>query len=113
MSEKLFKVAGIATDRKNCTKVRYANDLETRTKVLVAAKFTNVHLVNLNDEFDKSEACQLLKTMQEFNNYHDIIDNELARLSRIDDDYSVKMYKKQRKLAVANITVSDILNAIK
>ena len=113
MTEKEYTVAGIATDRKGNTKVRYANNLENRTKVLLAGKFTNVHLVELNDLYDKFEACQILLSMTEFNEFTDIISQEIERINRIDDIYSIKLAKKQRKLALANISAEDILEAIK
>jgi transcriptional regulator NrdR family protein len=113
MSEKLFTVAGVATDTKSNTRVRYANNLEIRTKVFLTAKYTNVHLVELNDSYDKFEACQVLLAMSEFAEYRDIIEQEIERIKRIDDEFSVKMYKKQRKLALANITAEDVLNFIK
>ena len=113
MTEKLYKVAGIATDSKNNTKVRYANDLESRIKVLTFNKFTNIHLVELNDSYDKFEICQMLLKMSEFNEYHSIIAKELERVKRIDDEYSVKLIKKQRKLALANISAEQVLEAIK
>ena len=113
MTTKVYTVAGIATDRKGNTKVRYANNLDNRLKVLVRNNFTNVHLVQLNDSYDKFEACQMLLNMTEFNQFTDIISQEIERINRIDDIYSIKLAKKQRKLALANISAEDILEAIK
>jgi len=113
MSEKLYKVAGIATDKRGNTKVRYANDLVNRIKVLTRDSFTNINLVELDNDYDKFEICQLLLSDNRFNDYTDIINNELARIQRIDDDYSVKLLKKQRKLALANITAEQVLDIIK
>lgn len=113
MSEKLFSVAGIATDTKNNTKVRYANNLDIRTKVLINANYTNVHLVQLDDAYEKFEICQMLLNMQEFSNYTDIISQELERINRISDAYSIKIQKKQRKLALANISAEQVLDLIK
>jgi hypothetical protein len=113
MTEKVFSVAGIATDSKGSTKVRYANNLAIRTKVLLAGKFTNVHLVELNDSYDKFEACQMLLNMSQFSEYNDIISQEIEKIKRIDDEYSVKIARKQRKLAVANITAEQVLELIK
>ena len=113
MSDKLYSVAGIATDKRGNTKVRYANDLDSRVKVLSRDNFININLIELNDEYDKFEICQILLTDNQFVNHIDIINNELDRIKRLSDDYSVKMQKKQRKLALANITAEDILNFIK
>jgi len=82
MSEKLFTVAGVATDTKSNTRVRYANNLEIRTKVFLSANYTNLHLVELNDSYDKFEACQLLLAMSEFAEYRDIIEQEIERIKR-------------------------------
>jgi hypothetical protein len=113
MTEKLYKVAGIATDKRNNTKVRYSNELDNRVKVLSRGGFTNINLIELDDEYEKFEICQLLLTDNRFTDYTDIINNELDRLNRISDDYSIKLIKKQRKLALANISAEDILNIIK
>lgn len=113
MSEKVYKVAGIATDKRGNTKVRYANDLATRIKVLSRDSFTNINLIELDDEYEKFEICQLLLSDNRFSDYTDIINNELDRIKRLSDEYSVKLLKKQRKLAIANISATDILDAIK
>ena len=113
MSEKLYKVAGIATDKRGNTKVRYANDLVNRIKVLSRDNFTNINLIELDDEYDKFEICQMLLSDNRFTDYTHIINNELERLDRISDSYSVKMQRKQRKLALANISAEDILDAIR
>jgi hypothetical protein len=55
----------------------------------------------------------MLLSDNRYTHYIDIINNELNRLNRISDDYSVKLLKKQRKLALMNITARDILEAIK
>ncbi len=113
MTEKVYKVAGIATDKRGNTKVRYANNLVNRIKVLSRDSFTNINLIELDDYYDKFEICQMLLSDNRFTDYIDIINNELDRLNRISDDYSVKLIKKQRKLALANISAEDILNIIK
>lgn len=112
MSEKTFKVAGVATDRQNNTKIKYANSID-RIKVLQRNQYSNINLIELDDEYDKFEICQLLLTDNRFIDYVDIINNELDRIKRLSDEYSVKIQKKQRKLALMNITANDILEAIK
>ncbi len=113
MSEKLFSVAGIATDTKNNTKVRYANNLQSRTNVLLNAKYTNVQLVQLDDAYEKYEICQILLNMTDFDSYKDIITQELDKINRIEHEYSIKVQKKQRKLALANISAEQVLELIK
>lgn len=113
MNDKLYKVAGIATDSKGNTKVRYANNLDNRIKVLTRDNFTNINLIELDNEYEKFEICQILLTDNRFTDYIDIINNELNRINRIEDEYSVKLIKKQRKLALANISAEQVLEAIK
>lgn len=110
---KTYTVAGIATDSKGNTKVRYANNLAIRTKVLQSNNFTNVKLVQLDDNYEKYEIAQMLLNMTEFNDYKHIITQEIKKINRVEQQYSLKMQKKQRKLALANITAEDVLDAIK
>lgn len=58
-TEKLFTVAGTATDKGN-TKVRFANDLVARIKILNKANCTNINLVELPRAMTKLEALQHL-----------------------------------------------------
>ena len=59
-SEKLFTVAGTATNPDGTTKARFANDLVARIKILNKAKCTNVNLVELPRAMTKLEALQFL-----------------------------------------------------
>ena len=113
MNDKVFNVAGIATDNKGNTKVRYANNLDNRIKVLTRDNFTNINLIQLDNDYEKFEICQILLSDNRFSDYIDIINNELKRINNIEDQYSIKLQKKQRKLALANITAEQVLEAIK
>ena len=113
MTEKVYRVAGIATDKRGNTRVRYSNELDNRIKVLTRDSFTNIKLIEFDDEYDKFEICQMLLSDNRFTDYTHIINNELERLDRISDSYSVKMQRKQRKLALANITAEQVLDLIK
>lgn len=57
----LFKVAGISTHNGN-TKVRFANDLVSRVKMLVKGNHANIELMELPSEMTKAEAVNYLKT---------------------------------------------------
>ena len=57
--DKLFTVAGTAT-HKGVTKVRFANDLVARIKILSKAGATDVNLVELPRAMTKLEALQYL-----------------------------------------------------
>jgi hypothetical protein len=65
LTEKLFTVAGIATD-KGITKVRFANDLVARIKILNKAGCTNINLFELPHAMTKLEALQHMQAMGTF-----------------------------------------------
>ena len=60
--DKLYTVAGTAT-HKGVTKVRFANDLVARIKILSKAGATDVNLVELPRAMTKLEALQHLQTL--------------------------------------------------
>lgn len=59
-NEKLFTVAGTATNADGTTKARFANDLVTRIKILNKAGCTNINLVELPEPMTKLDALQYL-----------------------------------------------------
>jgi len=59
-ADKLFTVAGTATNSDGTTKARFANDLVARIKILNKAKCTNINLVELPRAMTKLEALQFL-----------------------------------------------------
>jgi hypothetical protein len=61
-TDKLFTVAGTATHA-GITKVRFANDLVARIKILAKAGATDVNLVELPTPMTKLEALQYLQTL--------------------------------------------------
>lgn len=58
--EKLYTVAGTATNR-GITKVRFANDIVSRVKILAKAGCTDIDLVELPHAMTKLEALQWLQ----------------------------------------------------
>jgi hypothetical protein len=60
-SEKLFTVAGTATNPDGTTKARFANDLVARVKILSKNNCTNINLVELPRAMSKLEALQYLQ----------------------------------------------------
>ena len=60
-TEKLFTVAGTATNPDGTTKVRFANDLVARIKILNKAGCTNLELVELPQPMTKLEAITYLQ----------------------------------------------------
>lgn len=95
MTEKLFDCYFIATDSKNRTKVRFANDYDNRKKILLRDQFT----ILSSDKFDR----QLTK--EEI--LDEIDENEL-------NETEFEAYKQARGILNKNKTsAEDILNAIR
>ena len=61
MSEKLFTVAGTATNPDGTVKVRFANDFVARVKILTKAGCSNIDLVELPRAMTKLEALEYLQ----------------------------------------------------
>ena len=59
MSDSYFTVAGVSTQHGN-TKVRFANDLASRVKLLSKGGHDPLELVQLPKAMTKAEACQYL-----------------------------------------------------
>lgn len=66
MDNRTFKVAGISTDPKGSTKVRFANDFVQRIKTLNMRRHTGVNLVELAQPMHKADICELLASHAEF-----------------------------------------------
>ncbi len=62
-TEKTFTVAGTATNSDGTVKVRFANDLVARIKILNKNNCTNINLVELPKTMTKMEALQHLQTL--------------------------------------------------
>lgn len=61
-TEKVFTVAGTATNPDGTTKARFANDLVARIKILTKAGCTNINLVELPHPMTKLQALEHLQT---------------------------------------------------
>lgn len=64
MKEKLFTVAGTATNPDGVTKVRWATDLVSRIKILNKTGCTNINLVELPEPMTKLESLDYLRHLQ-------------------------------------------------
>ena len=84
---KTFTVAGIATNPDGTTKVRFANDLVARIKILNKANCTDIHMYNLPHPMTKIEA---MKWMQQEKNLSG--DASYALANRLAD--KIKAVKK-------------------
>ena len=60
MTDKLFTVAGTATNADGTTKARFANDLVARIKILNKSGCTNINLMELPEPMTKLQALQYL-----------------------------------------------------
>ena len=61
--EKLFTVAGTATNSNGTAKARFANDLVARIKILNKAGCTNINLIELPSPMTKLQALQHLQSV--------------------------------------------------
>ena len=66
MDNRTFKVAGISTDPKGSTKIRFANDYVARIKILNMRKHTDINLVELDAPMSKQEICDFLMSHDKF-----------------------------------------------
>jgi len=62
-AEKMFTVAGTATNPDGTTKARFANDMVARVKILTKAGCSNINLVELPVPMTKLEALQHLQNL--------------------------------------------------
>ena len=66
MDNRTFKVAGVSTDPRGSTKIRFANDYVARIKILNMRKHTEVNLVELASPMSKREICDFLMAHDKF-----------------------------------------------
>jgi len=95
MTEKLFDCYFIATDSKNRTKVRFANDHDKRLAVLVRDKFNILSSDKFESKLSKEEILE------------QIDENELSEIE-------FEAYKQARRILNKNKTsAEDVLNVIR
>ena len=81
--DKLFTVAGTATNPDGTTKVRFANDLVARVKILTKAGCTNIELVELPQPMTKLAALEFLQEQRKSGNEGYAIANKLAEKAKV------------------------------
>jgi hypothetical protein len=97
-SEKLYTVAGTATHN-GVTKVRFANDLVARIKILTKAGATDINLVELPKPMSKLEALQYLQTLGITDGDAGFaVSNKLAEKTRV---------AKRAEVSVAGVTAKS------
>ena len=89
--EKLFTVAGTATNPNGTTKARFANDLVARIKILNKAGCTAINLVELPSPMTKLQALQYLTEQGVTGDAGYAVANKLAEKSKIAKRGEVKV----------------------
>ena len=93
-TEKLFTVAGTATNADGTVKARFANDLVARIKILNKAGCTDINLVELPRAMTKLEALQHLQTLGVTGDAGYAVANKLAEKTKIAKRDQVKLAGK-------------------
>lgn len=117
-NDKLFTVAGTATQDGN-TKVRFANDLVARIKILTKVGCTNINLVELPKAMTKLEALAHLQTLQLSADETFAVQTKLAEKTKVAKKGEVKVAKpaatKAKAVAKpvkAGVTAKQVLDAV-
>jgi hypothetical protein len=103
---KFYTVAGLATDKQGNTKVRYANNLEQRLKVLQRDGFTNINFIVSDTPKTKFELCVMMSNLIQFQHDRDIIRKEAFATQR-------KLLNEERKNTLYTGTAEQLLEALK
>jgi hypothetical protein len=89
--EKLFTVAGTATNPNGTAKARFANDLVARIKILNKAGCTDINLMELPSAMTKLQALQYLTEQGVAGDAGYAVANKLAEKSKIAKRGEVKV----------------------
>ena len=95
-TEKLFTVAGTATNPDGTTKARFANDMVARVKILAKAKCSNINLVELPRAMTKLEALQYLQEQGQTGDASYAVANKLAEKTKIAKRGEIKVAAKPK-----------------
>ena len=110
-TEKLFTVAGTATQN-GTTKVRFANDMVARVKILTKNNCTDINLIELPRPMTKLEALQHLQTLGVTGDAGYAVANKLVEKSKVAKRAEVKVAVKPAtsNKAKAKATVGSTLS---
>ena len=97
--DKLFTVAGTATNPNGTTKARFANDLVARIKILNKAGCTAINLVELPTAMTKLQALQYLTEQGVAGDAGYAVANKLAEKTKIAKKGEVKVKAASVKTA--------------
>jgi hypothetical protein len=89
--EKLFTVAGTATNPNGTVKARFANDLVARIKILNKAGCTDINLMELPRAMTKLEALQHLQSLGQTGDAGYAVANKLAEKTKLAKKGEVKV----------------------
>ena len=109
MTDKLFTVAGTATNADGTTKARFANDLVARIKILNKAGCTAINLMELPSPMTKLQALQFLQDTQGYTGDASYaVANKLAEKSKVakKGEVMVKAVKASAPKATAKTAVT-------
>jgi hypothetical protein len=98
--EKLFTVAGTATNADGTVKARFANDLVARIKILNKAGCTNINLMELPTAMTKLQALQYLSEQGVAGDAGYAVASKLAEKTKIAKKGEVKVKATAVKPAV-------------
>jgi len=113
MTNKLFTVAGTATNPNGTVKVRFANDLVARIKILNKAGCTDINLVELPRAMTKLEALQHLQTLGITDGDAGFaVSNKLTEKSRVAKRGEVKVGGMKGRAKAKTTSVADVLAAV-
>lgn len=112
--DKTFTVAGTAT-HKGVTKVRFANDLVARIKILNKAGCTDINLVELPSPMSKLEALRYLHSIGITEGDAGFaVANKLTEKSRKAMSSEVKVQAtRTTRAAKPKVTAQDLVDAVK
>jgi hypothetical protein len=99
-TEKLFTVAGTATNADGTAKARFANDLVARIKILNKAGCTNINLMELPRAMTKLQALQFLQEQGQTGDAGYAVANKLAEKTKLAKKGEVKVKASSVKSAV-------------
>jgi hypothetical protein len=97
--DKLFTVAGTATNPNGTTKARFANDLVARIKILNKAGCTAINLVELPSPMTKLQALQYLTEQGVTGDAGYAVANKLAEKTKVAKKGEVKVKATSVKTA--------------
>jgi hypothetical protein len=102
-TEKMFTVAGTATNPDGTTKARFANDLVSRIKILNKAGCSNINLVELPRPMTKLEALQHLQEQGVTGDAGYAVANKLSEKTKAAKRAEVKVAVNPSKVVKATV----------